>query len=125
MSMPKQDGKCSDAKNDAKKSNRKPWENGGGKRFQPRQQNEPKAVPMLIYGRDNFHAFREAMSTECLTKFGNVGKLVELRKYFVMKQSMRNNFASFTNPDDQKFIYLEALKRWATAQNDMEMKHPM
>ena len=44
--------------------------------------DEKKRVLMLKYGQGNFHVFMEELSTECLTKYGNVGKLIELGKYY-------------------------------------------
>ena len=37
-------------------------------------------VPKPKYGHGDFHVFKQALSTECLTKYGNVGKLIKLGK---------------------------------------------
>ena len=83
-----------EAKKDGKQDGKKPWENGG-KKWPPRTtpSNAPKAVPMLRYGQSNFHVFKEALSTECLTKFGNLGKLVEMGTYYVPRMPKAEDFA--------------------------------
>jgi hypothetical protein len=40
--------------------------------------DKKNGIPKLKYGRGDFHVFKEALSTEYLMKYGNVGKLLEL-----------------------------------------------
>ena len=116
-SSPKQDGKHD------KKGERRQWDNG--KKHRPRQPTEPRTVPMLVFGRDNFHLLKEALSTECLSKFWNLGKMIELGVYYVHVQPVKSDFVQFTDPDKAKIIYLEALKSWARVNTDMQLKLPM
>jgi hypothetical protein len=62
-----------------KDETRKPWEAGGKKTWTLRA--TPKGVPMLRYRQTNFNVFKDALSTECLMKYCNLGKLIELGQY--------------------------------------------
>ena len=68
--------------------------------------------------------FMEELSTECLTKYGNVGKLIELGKYYEAVQPTRADFNT-GDADDDKLLCHEALKGWARVKSDMELKRPM
>ena len=59
-------------KNDTKKKYQ--WTPG-------KQRDEKSGIPKLKYGSGNFHVFKEALSTEYLVMFGNMGRLIELEKY--------------------------------------------
>ena len=85
-----------------KQGAKKPWENGGRKSWNPsKPKDEKRRVPMLKYGQGNFHVFMEELSTECLTKYGNVGKLIELGKYYEAVQPTRVDFKT-GDEDDYK-----------------------
>ena len=66
----------------------------------------------------------EELSTECLTKYGNVGKLIELGNYYEAVQPTRADFITGDAVDD-KLLYHEALKAWARVKLDIELKSPM
>jgi hypothetical protein len=68
--------------------------------------------------------FMKELSVECLTKYGNVGKLIELGKYYEKVQSKRTDFTT-GDADDDNLLYHEALKGWVRVKLDMELKHPM
>ena len=72
MSGSKQAGK-----EDPTKNAKKPWENGKKQLPSGNSQDGKKSVPTLQFGGNNFHLFREALSTECLTKYGDLGMLIE------------------------------------------------
>ena len=73
-----------------KQGAKKPWENGGRKSWSPsKPKDEKRRVPMLKYGQGNFHVFMEELSTECLTKCVNVGKLIEFGVYYKIVQPLR------------------------------------
>ena len=65
--------------------------------------------------------FTEELSTECLTKYGNVGKLINLGKYYEAVQRSRADFKT-GDADDDKLLYLEALKGWAESTAVMKDK---
>ena len=96
--------------------------------WQPSKVKEEKknGVPKLNYGHGDFHVFKQALSTECLTKYGNVGKLIELGKYYEKKRPNKLDVEFNTgDADDDKLMYVEALKAWARTTADMELKRPM
>ena len=101
MSSPTQEG---GKKQDAKKMQQQRYPN------KPKD-NKQNGVLKLKYGHGDFHLFKEALSTECLTKYGNVGKLIELGKYYkrVKPSTLEIEFNS-GDTDDNKLIYVEALK---------------
>ena len=115
MSSPNQGGNKQVAK--------KPWENGWKKQWNPKPKDEKKGVPTLKYGHGDFHVFKEALSTECLTKYGNMGTLIELGKYYEKaKPDKRDAEFNTGNTDNNKLLYVEALKGWAKIKTDMEME---
>ena len=68
--------------------------------------------------------FMEELSTECLTKYGNVGKLIELGKYYEAVQPTREDCKT-GDADGGKLLYHEALKGWARVKSDTELKRPV
>ena len=78
------------------------------------------------YGHGDFHVFKEALSTECLTKYGNMGKLIELGKcYERSKPSKLEIEFNSGDTDDDKLLYVKALKAWVRMRTDMDLKRPM
>ena len=81
---------------------------------------------MLKYGHGNFHVFKEVLSTECLMKYGNVWKLIELGKcYERVKSDKKDAEVNSGDADNDNLLYIEALKAWAKTRADMELKRPM
>ena len=70
-------------KEDPVKNSQKPWENGR-KQWTGQSQGGKKPVPTLRFGGNNFHVFKEALSTECLTKYGDLGMLIEKGTYYAL-----------------------------------------
>ena len=106
-----------------KEEAKKPWEDGGKKTWMPRM--TPKRVPMLRYGQTNFHVFKDALSTECLAKYGNLVKLIELCKYYQEKMPVRDDYKLTNDAEDDKILGVVNLKGWSKAQQDMKQKRPM
>ena len=79
---------------DGKQGAKKPWEDRGKKTWIPRTtpKDTLKGEPMLRYGQSNFHVFKDALSTECLTKYGNLGKLIEMRQYYKEKMPGKGDY---------------------------------
>jgi hypothetical protein len=49
-----------------------------------RKPEEEKGIPMLRYGKgNNFYKFRSALSDVATETFGNLGKLIDLKEYYV------------------------------------------
>ena len=103
-----------ESKRDGKQGAKKPWEDGGKKTWPPRstQSNAPKAVPMLRYGQPNFHVFKEALSMECLTKYGNLGKLVEMGMCYVPRMTKAEDFVEMGTKEVASLLFVDALKGW-------------
>lgn len=54
------------------------------KRFGRKPEEEKKGFPMLRYGKgNNFYKFREALSEVMMEKYGNLGKLIDLERYYL------------------------------------------
>ena len=64
-------------KQGSSKNAKKPWENGRKQWPSGQRQDGNKCVPTLRFGGNNFHVFRDALLTECLTKYGDMGLLIE------------------------------------------------
>ena len=120
MSGSKQAGKGVSTKNA-----KKPWENGKKQWSLGQSQDGKKPVPTLRFGGNNFHVFKEALSTECLTRYGDLGMLIEKGTYNVLDQPKRSEFTLSEDEDDDKLLYLEALKGWAKSTSDMKNKRKM
>ena len=68
------------------------------------------------------HLFREALSMECLIKYGELGMLIEKGTYYVLDQPKRFEFALIEDEDNSKLLYLEALQGWAKSTVEMKAK---
>ena len=80
---------------------------------------------MLRYGQPNFHEFKEALSTECLTKYGNLGKLVEKGSYYVARMPKADDFVEMGPKEVASLLFMNALKGWSKEQHEMKIKRPM
>jgi hypothetical protein len=61
-------------KNDGR--GKKPFRNFG-------KRPEEKGIPILKFGKNNnFYKFRAALSNEATERYGNLGKLIDLEKYY-------------------------------------------
>jgi hypothetical protein len=48
------------------------------------EENKKDGIPMLRFGKgNNFHKFKQALSEVALREYGNLGKLINLGKYYV------------------------------------------
>ena len=101
-----------EAKKEGKQDARKPWKNGGKKTWPPRTtpSNAPKGVLTLRFWQPNFHVYTEALSMECLTKFGNLGKLVEMGTYYVRWKSKAEDVAEMGPKEVISILFVDALK---------------
>jgi hypothetical protein len=98
-------------KQDLTKNGKKPWEIGKKQWPTGQSRDGRKSVPTMRFGGNNFHLFREALSTECMTKYGDLGMLIEKGTYFELDQPRRSEFAlSEDEEDNNKLLYLKALK---------------
>jgi hypothetical protein len=61
--------------------------NGKGKVFRPygkKAEDKTDGIPTLRYGKGNkFYKFKAAVSTQAIKEFGNLGKLINLERYYV------------------------------------------
>ena len=75
--LQKMSGSKPAGKKDSTKNSKKPWDNGKKQWYIEQSQGGKKPVPTLRFGGNNFHVFKDALSTECLTKYGDLGMLIE------------------------------------------------
>ena len=86
-----------------------------GRQWQQRpghKEDAVKKVPILRYGQGNFHVFREALSLECLIKFGDAGRLIKLGKHYEEVRPKAEDFEDEGDKDVARALYLDALKGW-------------
>ena len=82
-------------------------------------------VPTLRYGQGNFHVFKEALSAECILKYGDAGKLIKLGTHFEEKRPEVNDFDAEADLDLQRALYIDAMKNWRRNQNALVAKRSM
>jgi hypothetical protein len=76
---------------------------------------ESRRVPILQYGQGNFHVFREALSSECLLKYGDAGRLIKLGKHYEEVRPTEKDFEDEADEDLRKALYIDAVKGWRRA----------
>jgi hypothetical protein len=91
---------------------------GGGHRYFVRKPDDNKkmsdGIPMLKFGKgNNFHKFKHALSEVALKEFGNLGKLINLGKYYVPQINQASLPPSMTLfAKQQEVLELEMLKEY-------------
>ncbi len=104
----------------------KPWVRGNrqGKNFTPQPKKSPGEIPLLRFGNNNFYIFKEAMSKAALKDYGHLGKLIELEKYYDVPIPKRADYNYLPDADDNKMLYVEAIKSYTRLQNTMREAQP-
>ena len=60
-------------------------------------------VPMLTYGSStNFATFREKLLIACIEKYGNLGKIIEDKKYWVPEKVDPNDFPNTGTAEEKE-----------------------
>ena len=62
---------------------------------------------------------------ECLTKSGNLGKLVDKGSYYVARMPKADDFVDMGPKEVASLLFMDALKGWSKEQQDMKIKRPM
>mmetsp|Transcript_13264 Transcript_13264/g.19025 ORF Transcript_13264/g.19025 Transcript_13264/m.19025 type:complete len:209 (-) Transcript_13264:18-644(-) len=68
-----------------RQTHKKHWQKRGqqGRADYQAKKKDPEEIPVLKYGpANNFTKFKEALSKKALKKYGNLGKLIKLGKYY-------------------------------------------
>jgi hypothetical protein len=79
-------------------------------------------VPLLRYGAasNNFLKFKEALSTAALIQFGDVAKLIELDKYYVVPMPEEDDFEVPGRPAMSEKLFDLACAEWVKTNNRMK-----
>jgi hypothetical protein len=98
---------------------------GGGKstvpfKREPRKKDKPlnsdEAVPMLRYGpNNNYVTFKDRIKTACMEKYGDLGRLIELDKYWEPPAVDRAAFPKAKEDLVERQALIEAVKERASA----------
>jgi hypothetical protein len=103
-------------RNDEQK--KKPFRNFGRK-------PEEKGIPMLKYGRsNNFYKFRTALSNEATERYGNLGKLIDLEKYYLPTFVVEDYTAMGFSTEQAEKMNLEKFKDHSRKLTKMEEDRP-
>ena len=79
-----------------------------------RSLNSDEDVPMLKFGpNNNFVMFTESLSTACLEKYGALGKLIKLEKYWEPPEVKKEDFME---KDESGKLIVNELKKTAMIQ---------
>ena len=100
---------------ESKKKNAGKPQAGGGKQQQWQRSGatvESRRVPILRFGQGNFHVFREALSSECLLKYGDAGRLIKLGKHYEEVRPTEKDFEDEDDVDLRRVLYVDAVKGW-------------
>ena len=62
---------------------------------------------------------------DCLTKYDNLGKLIEMGQYYEEKMPVMGDYILTQDTEDDKIVFIDALNGWSKAQQDMKLKRPM
>jgi hypothetical protein len=98
----------------------------GGQRFYLCKQDDTKkstdGIPVLRYGKgNNFHNVKHALSEVALKEFGNLGKLINLGKYYIPQINQASLPPGMTlSVKQQEALELEMLKEY----NKQVANHP-
>jgi hypothetical protein len=81
-------------------------------------------VPLLCYGAasNNFLKFKEALSTAALIQFGDVAKLIELDKYYVVPMPDEDDYEVIGRPAMSEKLFDLACAEWVKTNNRMKEK---
>ena len=105
----------SESKKGGNKQAGKPQAVAGRQWHRPGPKDESKKVPILRYGQGNFHVFKEALSSECLLKYGDAGRLIMLGKHYEKVRLTEKDFEDEGKDDLRKALYIDAVKGWRHA----------
>jgi hypothetical protein len=93
---------------------KKPFRNFGKKL-------EEKGIPILKFGKNNnFHKFRAALSNEATERYGNLGKLIDLEKYYTPTFVVEDYTAMGFSAEQAEHMNLEKFKEHTRKLTKME-----
>jgi hypothetical protein len=103
-------------KNDGR--GKKPFRNFG-------KRPEEKGIPILKFGKNNnFYKFRAALSNEATERYGNLGKLIDLEKYYDPPFVAEDYEAMGFSEEQAERMNLEKFKEHARKLTKMEEDRP-
>ncbi len=75
---------------------------------------KPSEIPMLKYGNgNNFHKFKSTLSEVALKEYGNLGKLIDLEKYYIPTLTMPDYKAMGIDATTEVIMKSEVVKELA------------
>jgi hypothetical protein len=83
------------------------------KPFRPfkKPEEKPGGLPMLKYGKgNNYFKFKQALAGMAIKEYGNMGKLIELEKYYVSKLELPDYAAMGIDSSQIKVMQTETIK---------------
>ena len=97
---------------------KKPFKNFGRKL-------EEKGIPILKIGRaNNFYKFRAALSNEATERYGNLGKLIDLEKYYIPSFTVEDYTTMGISAEQAERMNLEKFKEHSRKLTKMEDDRP-
>jgi hypothetical protein len=97
------------------------------KTFRPfkKPEEKPGGLPMLKYGKgNNYFKFKQALAEMAIKEYGNLGKLIELGKYYVPKLELPDYAAMGIDSSKIKVMQTEAIKGLAKEIDKMRADRP-
>ncbi len=86
---------------------------------------EEKGIPILKFGKaNNFYKFRAALSNEATERYGNLGKLIDLEKYYVPTFVVEDYTAMGFSDEQGERMNLEKFKEHSRKLTKMEDDRP-
>ena len=97
------------------------------KQYRPFKKTEekPGGLPMLKYGKgNNYYKFKQALAEMAIKDYGNLGKLIELEKYYVPKLELPDYAPMGIDSSQVKVMQTEAIKGLAKKIENMRADAP-
>jgi hypothetical protein len=97
------------------------------KPFRPfkKPEEKPGGLPMLKYGKgNNYFKFKQALAEMAIKEYGNLGKLIELEKYYIPKLELPDYAAMGVDSSQVKVMQKEATKGLAKEIDKMRADRP-
>jgi hypothetical protein len=97
------------------------------KPFRPfkKPEEKPGSLPILKYGKgNNYFKFKQALAEKAIREYGNLGKLIELEKYYVPKLELPDYKAMGVATSQIQTMETEAIKGLAKEIDKMRADRP-
>jgi hypothetical protein len=88
-------------------------------------EEKPGGLPMLKYGKgNNYFKFKQELAEMAIKEYGNLGKLIELEKYYLPKLELLDYTAMGIDSSQVKVMQTEAIKGLAKEIDKMRADRP-